>query len=315
MAAALTVPEIVLPSSTGQRKMPVMGLGTAPEATSKVTTKDAVLEAIKQGYRHFDAAAAYGVEHSVGEAIAEALKLGLISSRDELFVTSKLWVTDNHPHLIVPALKKSLRTLQLEYLDLILIHWPITTNPGEVKYPIEVSDIVEFDLKGVWTSLEECQKLGLTKAIGASNFSIKKLQKLLSFATIPPAVNQVEVNLGWQQEKLRAFCKEKGIIVTAFSPLRKGASRGANLVMDNDILKELADAHGKTIAQICLRWLYEQGLTFVVKSYDKERMNQNLQIFDWSLSEDDYKKISEIHQERLIKGPTKPLLDDLWDEE
>lgn len=315
MAATPTVPEVVLPSSTGQRKMPVMGLGTAPEATSKVTTKDAVLEAIKQGYRHFDAAAAYGVEKSVGEAIAEALKLGLISSRDELFVTSKLWVTDNHPELIVPALQKSLRTLQLEYLDLILIHWPITTKPGEVKYPIEVSEIVEFDMKGVWTSLEECQKLGLTKAIGASNFSIKKLEKLLSFATIPPAVNQVEVNLGWQQEKLRAFCKEKGIVVTAFSPLRKGASRGANLVMDNDILKELADAHGKTIAQICLRWLYEQGLTFVVKSYDKERMNQNLQIFDWSLTEDDYKKISEIHQERLIKGPTKPLLDDLWDEE
>lgn len=315
MAAARTIPEVVLPSSTGQRKMPVMGLGTAPEATSKVTTKDAVLEAIKQGYRHFDAAAAYGVEKSVGEAISEALKLGLISSRDELFVTSKLWVTDNHPELIVPALQKSLRTLQLEYLDLILIHWPITTKPGEVKYPIEVSEIVEFDMKGVWTSLEECQKLGLTKAIGASNFSIKKLEKLLSFATIPPAVNQVEVNLGWQQEKLRAFCKEKGIVVTAFSPLRKGASRGANLVMDNDILKELADAHGKTIAQICLRWLYEQGLTFVVKSYDKERMNQNLQIFDWSLTEDDYKKISEIHQERLIKGPTKPLLDDLWDEE
>jgi polyketide reductase len=314
-AAAPIVPEIVLPSATGQRKMPVMGLGTAPEATSKVTTKDAVLEAIKQGYRHFDAAAAYGVEKSVGEAIAEALKLGLISSRDELFVTSKLWVTDNHPQLIVPALQKSLRTLQLEYLDLILIHWPITTKPGEVKYPIEVSEIVEFDMKGVWTSLEECQKLGLTKAIGASNFSIKKLEKLLSFATIPPAVNQVEVNLGWQQKELRAFCKEKGIIVTAFSPLRKGASRGANLVMDNDILKELADAHGKTIAQICLRWLYEQGLTFVVKSYDKERMNQNLQIFDWSLTEDDYKKISEIHQERLIKGPTKPLLDDLWDEE
>ncbi|GAU49324.1 hypothetical protein TSUD_367340 [Trifolium subterraneum] len=312
---APTVPEIVLPSATGQRKMPVMGLGTAPEATSKVTTKDAVLEAIKQGYRHFDAAAAYGVEHSVGEAITEALKLGLISSRDELFVTSKLWVTDNHPQLIVPALKKSLKTLQLEYLDLILIHWPITTKPGAVKYPIDVSDIVEFDMEGVWTSLEECKKLGLTKAIGVSNFSIKKLEKLLCFATIPPAVNQVEVNLGWQQEKLRAFCKEKGIIVTAFSPLRKGASRGANLVMDNDILKELADAHGKTIAQICLRWLYEQGLTFVVKSYDKERMNQNLQIFDWSLTENDYKKISEIHQERLIKGPTKPLLDDLWDEE
>ncbi|XP_061344071.1 NAD(P)H-dependent 6'-deoxychalcone synthase-like [Gastrolobium bilobum] len=313
--AVTTIPEVVLSSSSGQRRMPVIGLGTAPESASKVSTKDAVIEAIKQGYRHFDAAAAYGVEPSVGEAIAEALKLGLIASRDELFITSKLWVTDNHPELIVPALQKSLRTLQLEYLDLFLIHWPITTKPGKVTYPIEVSEILEFDMKGVWASMEECQRLGLTKAIGVSNFSIKKLEKLLPLATIPPAVNQVEINIGWQQEKLREFCKAKGITLTAFSPLRKGASRGTNLVMDNDVLKELADAHGKTVAQICLRWIYEQGVTVAVKSYDKERMKQNLQIFDWSLTEDDYKKISEIYQERLIKGPTKPLLDDLWDDE
>ncbi|KAL9297426.1 hypothetical protein ACSQ67_023322 [Phaseolus vulgaris] len=286
---ATKVPSLTLHSSSAQRKMPVVGLGTAPEATSAVTTKDAVLEAIKQGYRHFDAASAYGVEQSVGEAIAEALQLGLIASRDELFVTSKLWVTDNHAQTIVPALQKSLRTLQLEYLDLFLIHWPIATKPGKVVYPIEVSEIVEFDMKGVWESFEECQRLGLTKAIG------------------------VEVNLGWQQPELREFCKENGITVTAFSPLRKGAVRGSNLVMDNDVIKELADAHGKTVARICLRWLYEQGLTFVVKSYDKERMKQNLGIFDWSLSEEDYKKISEIHQDRLIKGPTKPLLDDLWE--
>ncbi|RDX80216.1 hypothetical protein CR513_39262, partial [Mucuna pruriens] len=313
--SATTVSEVSLHSASGQRKMPVMGLGTAPEATSSVSTKDAVIEAIKQGYRHFDAASAYGVEHSVGEAIAEALKLGLIASRDDLFITSKLWVTDNHPQTILPALHKSLRTLQLEYLDLFLIHWPIATKPGKVVYPIEVSEIVEFDVKGVWRSMEECQRLGLTKAIGVSNFSIIKLEKLLSFATIPPAVNQVEVNLGWQQQKLRDFCKAKGIIITAFSPLRKGASRGANFVLDNDVLKELADTHGKTVAQICLRWLYEQGLTFVVKSYDRQRMKQNLEIFDWSLTEDDYKKVSEINQERLIKGPTKPLLDDLWDDE
>uniref|UniRef100_K7MVA9 Chalcone reductase CHR5 n=1 Tax=Glycine max TaxID=3847 RepID=K7MVA9_SOYBN len=250
MAATTLVSEVTLPSSSGQRKMPLMGLGTAPEATSAVTTKDAVLEAIKQGYRHFDAASAYGVEQSVGEAIAEALKQGLIASRDQLFITTKLWVTDNHAHTILPALQKSLRTLQLEYIDLFLIHWPIATKPGKVVYPIEVSEIVEFDMKGVWGSMEECQRLGLTKAIGVSNFSIKKLEKLLSFATIPPAVNQVEVNLGWQQQKLRDFCKEKGITVTAFSPLRKGASRGANFVLDNDVIKELADAHGKTAAQV-----------------------------------------------------------------
>ncbi|KAI9080939.1 hypothetical protein K1719_037100 [Acacia pycnantha] len=309
------IPELILQSSSGQRRMPVIGFGTAPEAASKVSTKDAVVEAIRQGYRHFDAAAAYGVEQSVGEAIKEALQLGLVNSRDELFITSKLWVTDNHPHLVVPALQKSLSTLQVEYLDLFLIHWPIAAKPGKVTYPIEQSELVPFDMKGVWAAMEECQRHGLTKAIGVSNFSWKKLQKLLSLATIPPAVNQVEMNLAWQQKKLRDFCKSNGITITAFSPLRKGVSRGTNIVLDNDIVKEIADAHGKTIAQVCLRWIYEQGVSFVVKSYDKERMKQNLQIFDWSLKEDDYKKISEINQERLIKGPTKPLLDDLWDDE
>ncbi|KAI4308448.1 hypothetical protein L6164_031525 [Bauhinia variegata] len=295
--------------------MPVIGLGTAPETNSKTSTKDAVLEAIKQGYRHFDTAAAYGVEPAVGEAIQEALKLGLVGSREELFVTSKLWCTNNHPHLVVPALQQSLKTLQLEYLDLFLIHWPISAKPGKIAYPIEQTELVPFDMKGVWEAMEECQRLGLTKAIGVSNFSCNKLQRLLSFAAIPPAVNQVEMNLAWQQKKLRDFCKENGITLTAFCPLRKGASRGANAVMDNDVVKEIAEVHGKSVAQVCLRWLYEQGVTFAAKSYDKERMKQNLQIFDWSLTKTDYEKISQIKRERLIMGPTKPLLDDLWDDE
>ncbi|KAI4308445.1 hypothetical protein L6164_031522 [Bauhinia variegata] len=312
---AAEIPAIVLGSSSNQRRMPVIGLGTAPETNSKTSTKDAVLDAIKQGYRHFDTAAAYGVEPAVGEAIQEALKLGLVGSREELFVTSKLWCTNNHPHLVVPALQQSLKTLQLEYLDLFLIHWPISAKPGKVTYPIEQTELVPFDVKGVWEAMEECQRLGLTKAIGVSNFSCNKLEKLLSFAAIPPAVNQVEMNLAWQQKKLRDFCKENGITLTAFCPLRKGASRGTNAVMDNDVVKEIAEAHGKSVAQVCLRWLYEQGVTFAVKSYDKERMKQNLQIFDWSLTENDYEKISQIEQERLIKGPTKPLLNDLWDDE
>jgi polyketide reductase len=123
------------------------------------------------------------------------------------------------------------------------------------------------------------------------------------------------MNLAWQQKKLREFCNANGIVLTAFSPLRKGASRGPNEVMENDMLKEIADAHGKSVAQISLRWLYEQGVTFVPKSYDKERMGQNLAIFDWTLTKEDHEKINQIKQNRLIPGPTKPGLNDLWDDE
>ncbi|XP_014503536.1 NAD(P)H-dependent 6'-deoxychalcone synthase [Vigna radiata var. radiata] len=312
--AAVEIPTLVLPNSSSQQRVPVVGMGSAPDFTCKTDTKEAIIEAIKQGYRHFDTAAAYGSEQALGEALKEAVQLGLVS-RQDLFVTSKLWVTDNHPHLVVSALKKSLRTLQLEYLDLYLIHWPISSQPGKFSFPIEVSDLLPFDVKGVWEAMEECQKLGLTRAIGVSNFSVKKLENLLSVATIRPVVNQVEMNLAWQQKKLREFCSENGIVITAFSPLRKGASKGANEVMENEMLKEIAEAHGKTIAQVSLRWLYEQGVTFVPKSYDKGRMNQNLQIFDWKLTKQDLQKISEIYQNRLINGPTKPQLNDLWDDE
>ncbi|KAK2441610.1 3''-deamino-3''-oxonicotianamine reductase [Trifolium repens] len=311
---SVEIPTKVLTNTSNQLKMPVVGMGSAPDFTCKNDTKEAIIEAIKQGYRHFDTAAAYGSEQALGEALKEAIQLGLVT-REELFITSKLWVTENHPHLVVPALQKSLKTLQLDYLDLYLIHWPISSQPGKFSFPIDVADLLPFDVKDVWQSMEECLKLGLTKAIGVSNFSVKKLQNLLDVATILPAVNQVEMNLAWQQKKLREFCSANGIVLTAFSPLRKGASRGPNEVMENDMLKEIADVHGKSVAQVSLRWLYEQGITFVPKSYDKQRMNQNLHIFDFALTKEDHQKIDQIKQSRLIPGPTKPSLNDLWDDE
>ncbi|MED6215987.1 hypothetical protein PIB30_003185 [Stylosanthes scabra] len=303
--AAVAIPNVVLQSSF---TMPVMGLGTADalESNGGDTTKQAVIEAIKVGYRHFDTASIYGSEQALGKAIAEALTLGLISSRDELFITSKLWLSDNHPHLVLPALRKSLENLGLEYLDLYLIHWPLSAKPGLVKVPYDEDDLVPFDLNGVWASMEESHKLGLVKSIGVSNFSTKKLEHLLSFATIPPAVNQVEMNASWQQKNLTEYCKAKGIIVTAYSPLgAKGTSWGSNDVMDSELLKEIAKAHGKSVARVSLRWLYEQGVTFAVKSYNKDRIKQNLQIFDFSLTNDDYQKISQIKHTRKAKnGPT-----------
>ncbi|MED6137351.1 hypothetical protein PIB30_064236 [Stylosanthes scabra] len=149
------------------------------------------------------------------------------SSRDELFITSKLWLSDNHPHLVLPAIQNSLKCLGLDYLDLYLVHCPMSAKPEIRKFPYEEHELMPFDMKGVWASMGQCHKLGLTKSIGVSNFSTKKLEHLLSFASIPPAVNQVELNPSWQQKNLREYCKGKGIVVTAYAPLgARGTSYG-----------------------------------------------------------------------------------------
>nr|KYP36644.1 NAD(P)H-dependent 6'-deoxychalcone synthase [Cajanus cajan] len=166
-------------------------------------------------------------------------------------------------------------------------------------------------------TMEECHKLGLTKSIGVSNFSPKKLENLLSFATIPPSVNQVEMNIAWQQKNLREYCKAKGITVTAYSPLgAKGTKWDINRVLDHELTKQIAQAHGKTAAQVCLRWLFEQGVTFIPKSYNKDRLKQNIEIFDWSLTKDDHEKINQVKQDRMFKnGPAAFPLPDLFDGE
>lgn len=321
MSSSPTIPEVELSHGV---KMPVIGLGLAvnPPVAPEVT-KQAVLDAIKIGYRHFDTAFLYGTEEALGDAIAEALSSGLISSREELFITSKLWTTDAHPDHVLPAIKKSLKNLKLEYMDLYLIHWPVSSKPGEYGYPIKKEEFMPMDYKGVWTAMEECQKLGLTKAIGVSNFSCKKLSDVLSFAKIPPAVNQVELNPVCQQKKLLEFCKANKIVVTAYSPLGGvGTDSGSNRVFESDVLKEIAKARGKTIAQVCLRWEYEIGITIAVKSFNPERMKQNLEIFDWELSPEDHEKIKSIPHGRVNTGldyissygPFKTV-DDIWDGE
>lgn len=322
-----TQPTSALSSSSGHRNMPVIGLGCAVDKSNLNTLKLAVLEAIKLGYRHFDTAAIYGTEKALGEAIAEALRLGLVTSREQLFITSKLWCHNAHHDRVIPAIKKSLSALQMEYLDLYLIHWPISAKPtseeGEVGFfPPNKEDLLPLDYKGVWEAMEESQRLGLTKSVGLSNFSCKKIDTILAFATIPPSINQVEMHPVWQQRELREFCKAKGMNVTAYSPLGAvGTKWGSNQVMENEALKQIAEAHGKTVAQVSLRWIVEQGVTVVVRSLNPERLKQNLGIFDWELTDDDYDKINQIAQRRLIPsdflisshGPFKTP-EELWDD-
>ncbi|XP_050232393.1 non-functional NADPH-dependent codeinone reductase 2-like [Mercurialis annua] len=309
--------------SSGQ-KIPIIGFGTAdfPFGSSYEAVKESVINAIEAGYRHFDTASLYESEKPLGDAIAESLKLGLIRSRDELFITSKLFPRSAHSGLVLPALQQTLENLGSEYLDLYLIHFPVSLK-ADCELPFEPEDIVEMDIEAVWKDMEECQILGLTKSIGLSNFTCKKIETLLATARIPPAVNQVEINPLWQQKKLRKYCEEKGIHITAYSVLGgKGTPWGTNKVMESEILKEIANARGKTLSQVCLRWVFEQGVSLVVKSFNKKRMKENLKIYEWKLNEEDLQKIDQIPQERgnpanlfvTEKGPYKTLFD-LWDGE
>ncbi|KAL2904136.1 Non-functional NADPH-dependent codeinone reductase 2 [Bienertia sinuspersici] len=319
-ATSERIPSIKL--NHGGASMPVLGLGMAPNPpVPDEVTKIAVIDAVEVGYRHFDTATIYFTEKALGEGITEVLNRGMIQSREQLFITSKLWVSDAHPNLVLPALKTTLQNMKLEYLDLYLIHWPVSGKPCPPAYPIKKEEFLPFDLKGVWTAMEECQRLGLTKAIGVSNFTRKKLQQLMSLATVPPAVNQVEVNPTWQQKELIEFCKTKGILVTAYSPLG-GPLGGHNGVMESSVLKNIAQAKGKTVAQVALRWAYEHGISIVVKSFNKDRMKQNLEIFDWELSSEDHANIRTIPQHRTCDGldytsPLGPIhtIEELWDGE
>ncbi|XP_008220962.1 PREDICTED: D-galacturonate reductase-like [Prunus mume] len=298
---AKAIPEVILSCGNDILAMPVIGMGTAYPAADPETDKAAVLEAIKAGYRHFDTALVYGSEKYLGQAISDAVRLGLIKSRSEVFITTKLFASFAEKDLVVPALNMSLRNLQLEYVDMYIIHWPFKFG-GEVKsMPVAKEMVLPLDLKSVWGGMEECKRLGLARGIGVSNFTCNMLQDLLSISKIPPVLNQLEMSPAWQTKKLNDFCKAKGIHVTAYSPLGGANSRvGDDRVLCSNILEDIAKAKGKTTAQVSLRWVYEQGVSMITKSNNKERMKQNVDIFDWSLTDEELEKISHFPQRKAV---------------
>eukprot|EP01018_Ginkgo_biloba_P024810 Gb_28797 [translate_table: standard] len=301
--------------------IPLIGLGTVAVSQNEEEIKTAVDIALEIGYRHFDTASCYGSEAALGEALSKAFQRGIVR-RDEVFVTSKLWGNDHDDP--VSALKMSLSKLRLEYLDLFLIHWPIKLRKGASRPYFKEENFLPLDLKSTWRGMEQCVELGLTKAIGLSNFSCKKIEDLLSYAKIPPAVDQVEMHPVWQQKKLRDYCSKMNIHVSAWSPLgAPGTAWGSNIVMDNPVIQDIAKKHGKTPAQVSLRWGLEQGVSMVPKSYNKNRITENFGIFDWSLTAEDHEKISKIEQRKILRGEdrvnstTSPYrtIQELWDGE
>ncbi|WP_278326945.1 aldo/keto reductase [Clostridium acidisoli] len=258
-------------------KMPWLGLGVFRVEDSP-NLVDSVKTAIKNGYRSIDGAAIYGNEVSMGKGIAEGMKAAGIS-RENLFITSKVWNADLGYESTIKAYETSLKKLGLDYLDLYLIHWPV-----EGKY------------KDAWRALEYLYKQGRVKAIGVSNFQVHHLENLMKDAEIKPMINQVEFHPRLTQEKVRAFCKENDIQVEAWSPLMVGK------LLDNEILKEIAHNHNKSIAQIILRWDIQNGVITIPKSTKVGRIIENSQIFDFELTNEEVEKINFLNQDLRV-GP------------
>jgi alcohol dehydrogenase (NADP+) len=287
--------------------------------------KAAVITAIKAGYRHIDCAAGYGNEHEVGEAFDELFASGIVK-REEIFVTSKLWLSNCHPDLVEAALKKTLADLRLSYLDLYLIHWPFFITKDSV-FPAPFENRLGYNKESylaIWRELEKAVDAGLIKAIGTSNMSAKKLNDLLESARIPPSVNQVELHPFLASNELLAWCTKKGIALTGYSPLGS-PDRPKRLMEDGDpaplfdeTILSIAKAHEKEPAQILIRWAVQRGTISIPKSITPARIEANGKIFDFSLTDDEMASIGKLNNnQRLIKGlpmvkENQPWVE-LWD--
>ncbi|CAL8077539.1 unnamed protein product [Orchesella dallaii] len=260
----------------------------------------AVKDAIDVGYRHIDGALAYQNENEVGDAINAKISEGVVK-RDDLFVVSKLWNTFHRPDLVSVGLKKTLADLRLDYLDLYLIHWPQGYKEEGELFPKDAEGkflYSDVDYVDTWKALEECVKQGLVKSIGISNFNSQQIERILSSATIKPAVLQVECHPYLNQKKLLELCKSKGITVTAYSPLgspdRPWAKPDDPKLLDDPKLVELSKKLNKSPAQIILRWQVQRGVIVIPKTVNKTRLIENIDIFDFELSQQDMDYINSM---------------------
>ncbi len=257
-------------------QMPGMGLGVFQVPND--VTAEMVKNAIEVGYRSIDTAAIYGNEAGVGEGISQALATNTLQ-REDLFITSKVWNDGLSYEETIAAYEDSLEKLGLDYLDLYLIHWP-----GKNKFA------------EAWRALEDLYEQGKIKAIGVCNFHVSHLKDLLKTARIKPTINQVEYHPRLQQTELRSFCEEHNIQMEAWAPLMQGG------LLDNETISNIAEKYGKSNPQVILRWDIQNGIVTIPKSVRKERMIQNADIFDFTLTNEEMAIINAMNLDQRV-GP------------
>lgn len=253
-------------------KMPILGLGVF-QVTDLAECEQSVLTAIQTGYRLIDTATVYGNETAIGNAIK---KSGV--ARNELFITTKLWATDTGYEKTKKAFEKSLNKLQLDYLDLYLIHQPIG------------------DIHSSWRAMEELYKAGKIRAIGVSNFHPDRVMDLIIFNEIVPAVNQIETHPFNQQIETQQFLKENKVQIQSWASF----AEGKNDLFKNELLASIGKKYNKSIAQVVLRWLIQRGVAVIPKSVRKERIEENFNVFDFELSADDMSVIQTLDTKETL---------------
>lgn len=299
-------------------QMPAVGFGLWK--IEKSDTADMVFKAIEAGYRHLDSAADYGNEAEAGEGIRRAINQG-ICTRQDLWITSKLWNTFHHPDHVREACEKTLTDLGLEYLDMYLVHFPISLKyvPIAERYPPEwifetgadqpAMAIDPVPLSDTWRAMEELTHTNLVRHIGVCNYNSGLLHDLMAYAKVKPAMLQIESHPYLTQERLIRLAQENDIAVTAFSPLGAGSYVELSMATSNDsvlnqpVVQAIARRVQRTPAQVVLRWGIQRGTSVIPKTSRVERLPENLSVFDFSLSNDDMAAISALNQNRRFNDP------------